>query len=117
MKIAVNLIACIAAIFLLSAILPDQVKYDGIAVVLAAGALLWLFNLLLRPILKLITLPLNLITLGLFSLVLNTLLVMLADTLVPAISFGGFLPSLLLSLVVSILQLVLGKSFKEGKKK
>ena len=117
MKIAAQLAACIAAIFLLSFILPGQVRYDNIAGVLAAGAIIWLCNLLLRPVLRLLALPLTLLTLGLFSLVLNTLLVMLADLLVPSVSFGGFLPSLLLSLIISILQIVLSNMLKERKKK
>lgn len=117
MKIVVNLLACIAAIFLVGYILPDQVQYANISVVLASGAILWLINTLIRPILKLIALPLTVLTLGLFSLVLNTLMVMLTDYLVPGISFGGFMPSLLLALMVSILQVILSKVFKEGKKK
>ncbi len=117
MKIVVNLLACIGAIFLLGYLLPEQVHYDDISVVLASGAILWLINSLIRPILKLIALPLTVITLGLFSLVINTLLVMLADYLVPGISFGGFWPSFLLALMVSILQVILGKTFQDGKKK
>jgi len=117
MKFAINLLACIGAIFLLGFILPEQVTYDNISVVLASGAILWLINTLIRPILKLIALPLTIVTLGLFSLVINTLLVMLTDYLVPGISFGGFWPSFLLALAVTVLQVVLSKAYRENKKK
>ena len=113
MRFVINLLACIAAIFLLQAILPGRVTYGSITDVLVAGAILWLINTLIRPVLRLITLPLTILTFGLFSLVLNTLLVILADYLIPGISFGGFWPSFLLALIVSVLQVVLRRLFRE----
>ena len=113
MKIIVKLLACIAAVFLMSLIMPRQIHYDGIIVLFITGAILWLINLVIRPILKLIALPLTLLTLGLFSLVINTLMVMLTDALIPGTDFGGFWPCLLIALAVSILEVVLGKIFKE----
>jgi putative membrane protein len=115
MRIVINLLACIAAIFLLDAILPAQVTYDGIVAVLTAGVILWLINTLVRPVLKLLTLPLTVLTFGLFSLILNTLLVMLADYLLPGISFGGFWPSFLLALLVSLVQVALNKIFQDAR--
>jgi putative membrane protein len=115
MRIIINLLACIAAIFLLDAILPAKVSYDGMLAVVTAGVILWLVNTLVRPVLRLLTLPLTLLTLGLFSLVLNTLLVMLVDSLLPGISFGGFWPSFLLALLVSLVQVVLNKIFQDAR--
>jgi putative membrane protein len=112
-KIIVKLLACVAAVFLMGQIMPRQIHYDGIAALLITGVILWLINLLIRPILKLIALPLTLLTLGLFSLVINTLMVMLADVLIPGTDFGGFWPSFLIALAVSVLEVVLGKIFKE----
>ncbi|MEA4890488.1 MAG: phage holin family protein [Clostridiaceae bacterium] len=114
MKTLIHLASCIGAIFLLQALLPQDVHYANVTVALTTGVILWLINILIRPIIKVITLPITLLTLGLFSLVINTLMVMLADYLVDAISFGGFLPSFFLALMVSVLQVVLSGLFHEN---
>src|SRR5690554_5723149 len=113
MKIVINLAACIGAIFLMSYILPDYISYETPVVVIVTGTVLWLINTLVRPIIKLITLPLTILTLGLFSLIVNTLMVMLTDALVAGINLGGFWPSLALALVVSLLQVILSRVFKD----
>ena len=113
MKVFAHLLACIAAIFLMQLILPNQVHYDSSTAAVLAGVVLWLINLLVRPIIKLVALPITLVTLGLFSLVINTLMVMLADLLVEAVTLGGFGPSFLLAILVSLLHVILKKSFKE----
>lgn len=113
MKILVNWLSCIAAILVLSYLLPGKVHYDGTLALVAAGTLLWLINALVRPILRIIALPITILTLGLFSLVLNTLMVMLADNLLPTVSFGGFWSSFLLAILVSVIQVVLNGIFKD----
>lgn len=115
MKTLIHLISCIAAIFLIQVLLPDQVHYDSAGVAVLTGLVLWLINILIRPVIKLIAFPITLVTLGIFSLVINTLMVMLADYLVDAVSFGGFGPSFLLAIFVSILQVILSKVFREGR--
>lgn len=54
------------------------------------GLVLLLVNLVLKPILLLIALPFNILTLGLFSFVVNAITIMLAAGIVPGISMGGF---------------------------
>jgi len=113
MKVFVKWLSCIVAILVIGYLLPDKIHYEGTVAVVAAGTLLWLINTIVRPVLRLIALPITILTLGLFSLILNTLMVMLADALLPTVSFGGFWPSLLLALLVSVLQMVLGKVMKD----
>ena len=115
MKILAHLLACIAAIFLMEVLLPDFVQYQSYLAVVAAGVLLWLVNSLVRPVVKLLTLPLTMVTLGLFSLVVNTLMVLLVDLLVPSISVNGFCAALLLALLVSVLHMLLVKLFREDR--
>lgn len=115
MKIVINLVACIGAIFLMSYILTDQIVFDSPMAVIIAGTILWLVNTVVRPLIKLVTLPLTIITLGLFSLVINTLMVMLTDYIVPGVSLGGFWAALLLALVVSLLQVLLSGLYKDKK--
>lgn len=70
------------------------------AVVLAA------LNLLIRPILFVLTLPITILTLGLFSLVINALLVLLTAALVPGFSVIGFWSALLFAVVLAIVNWV-----------
>lgn len=113
MKLLMKWLSCIAAIAIMVGILPDRVRYSDSIGLLTAGTLIWLINALVRPILRLISLPITIMTLGLFSLVLNTLMVMLADSLLTTVSFGGFWPSFLLALLVSAIQVVLGGLVKK----
>jgi len=67
-----------------------------------AGIVLGLVNSLIRPILFLLTLPVNFVTFGLFTLVLNTWMVMFADWLVPGLNIPGFWLSLAVALLISV---------------
>jgi len=78
--------------------IPFVTSVDIIALVKAALALT-LLGVLLRPFLLLVLLPLNLITLGLFSVLINTWMVLLADKIVAGFSIGGFLNALITALV------------------
>ncbi len=70
---------------------------------LVLAVVLALINIFIKPLLTFLTLPLNILTLGLFSLVLNAALIMLADMLVPGFSVGGFWMALLFALVLSLI--------------
>jgi len=70
---------------------------------LIAAVVLGALNLFIRPILLVLTLPITLVTLGLFSLVINALLVLLASYLVPGFYVDGFWTALLFALVLAII--------------
>ncbi|HKL15670.1 MAG TPA: phage holin family protein [Balneolaceae bacterium] len=73
----------------------------GVAVVLA------ILNLLIRPFIILLTLPINILTLGLFTLVINAWILMLADKLIDGFTIDGFGWAVLFGLVISILNTLL----------
>ncbi len=79
----------------------------ALLIVLGAAALLGLLNLLLKPLLILITLPVTILTLGLFMLVVNALVLMTAVALVPGVHIDGFWPAFWTALLLSITSLVL----------
>jgi len=89
-----------AAFYAATLLFPSAGQYNFFACVLA-GAVLTLINLLIRPFLILIALPLNLLTLGVFTLLINTWLLMLADLLVGGIHIPGFWPALAIALLIS----------------
>ena len=95
-----------ATIALASAIVPG-IRVDGAASALLAGVVLGLINALVRPILVILTLPLTLVTLGLFLLVLNGICLALTAWLVPGLHVAGFGPAVLGALVISVVSWLL----------
>jgi putative membrane protein len=71
------------------------------------AAILGILNVVLRPLLILITLPVNILTLGLFSFVINALIVLLAGAIVEGFNPGGFWLAMLFSIVLSIVNYLL----------
>jgi putative membrane protein len=66
-------------------------------------------NLLVKPVLLLLTLPINILTLGLFTIIINALVLQLAINLVPGVSSDSFTVTLIASLIMSLLSLIVGK--------
>ena len=65
-----------------------------------------IINALIRPLISLIALPLTILTLGLFSLVINALMVMLAAYVVPGFHVSGFWSALLFAIILSLVNAV-----------
>lgn len=72
-----------------------------ISVIIAA------LNILIKPILKIIAFPVNVVTLGLFSLVINAAIIKLADILSPSFEINGFLNYLIFGALLSVVHIVL----------
>lgn len=106
MSMLIALIVQGIAVFLTSYILPGVVL-DGYGTALLVAIILGILNAIIRPILLLLTLPLNILTLGLFTFVINALMIELVDYLVPGFAVGGFLNALLFSLVLSVISGIL----------
>ena len=100
-----------AAIIITAYLLPG-VTLEGFFAALVTALVLGLINAILRPILILFTLPLNILTLGLFTLVINALLVMLAATIVPGFKVDGFWWALLFGVVLAIVNFALSPLLK-----
>lgn len=75
---------------------------------LVLAVVLGLINMFLKPVINLLTLPLNVVTLGLFSLIVNALLVMLAGMLVPGFVVDGFWPAFFFAIVVALVSALFG---------
>jgi putative membrane protein len=92
------------------------VHVSSLQVLVVAALVLGLVNALVRPVLTILTLPLTIITLGLFYLVVNGLAFGLAAALVPGFSVDGFGSAVLGALVVSIVSWVIGLVTNDKKK-
>lgn len=97
-----------AALLLVAAVLPGIV-IDGFGVALIAALVMGLVNLLVRPLLLLLTLPLNLLTLGLFSFIINAMMFGLVAWLVPGFEVTNFLSALLGALLLALITTVVNR--------
>jgi putative membrane protein len=79
----------------------DGIHIASVSVAILLALVLALLNVFVRPIIKLITLPINIVTLGLFSFVINMLLFWAAGSLIDGVQIDGWIPALLGSLAVS----------------
>jgi putative membrane protein len=83
-------------------------KFDSARSLIIAALLLGLANAVVRPILVVLTLPLTVLTFGLFLLVINALMLLLVARLVRGFSISGFGTAVLASLFIAVLSLVIG---------
>jgi putative membrane protein len=102
-RLAIKYMSIVLTIYLLSKII-DTVYIGDFSSLLVMGLILLIVNLLIKPLLLLLTLPLSLITLGLFNFIVNAWTIMIADRFVSEVSMGGFLNSLLAAFIIVILQ-------------
>ena len=78
------------------------ISVSGFGSALIVVVIMALINIFIRPLLVFVTLPINFLTLGLFTFVINALLLMLAGFIAPGFQVNGFLSALIGSLVLSI---------------
>lgn len=107
MNILVQWLVNTVAIIITAYLLP-WIHVTGFGVALIAAFVLGVINVFLKPILIVLTLPINILTLGLFTFVINALLVMLAGKIVPGFEVEGFWSALLFSIVLAIVNGILG---------
>ena len=85
------------------------VDVGGFGTALVAALILGLVNAIVRPVMVLLTLPITILTLGLFLFVVNALAFWLAAALVPGFEIGGFGAALLGSLLLTVLNIVIAQ--------
>jgi putative membrane protein len=100
-KLLLRVIIFTGAVFLASQIVSG-IAYNGIAALIIAGALLALLHTLIKPIIKVITLPLSIITFGLFALVINAAFFWFVGNVIPGFSVSDFVAAFWGSIIVSI---------------
>lgn len=111
MKIILKILITATALLLAAYILPGIV-IESIYVALFAAVVLGALNLIARPILVLMTLPITIVTLGLFIFVINALLFLATAALFEGFAVDGFLTALLGSTIVSVVSAI-GNTFIE----
>lgn len=94
-----------AGLLLLMAHLVRGVQIEGWGSALIGAIVLGFVNAVVRPVMVMLTFPLTVITLGLFLWVINALMLWLMAALVPGVRVQGFVPALMGSLVLTLLNL------------
>ncbi len=87
--------------------LTPGLEIDGFLTAMIAAVVITLINAFIKPVIMLLTLPINIFTLGIFTLVINALLFMFAAYLVPGIELEGFWSALIASILISIFSVIL----------
>lgn len=93
-------------VFIAAYILPG-VHVDDFLTALAVAIVLGLCNAFLKPFLVLLTLPITILSLGLFMLIINALLILLTSMIVPGFTIDGFWWAVLFGIVISFMNLLL----------
>jgi putative membrane protein len=114
MKLIINWLISTVAILVTAYILPG-IHLGGLIPALVLAIILAAINISLKPIFQLLTFPITIVTLGLWLLVINALMIMLAAAIVPGFEVAGFWWALLFSIILSIITSVLHLLAREGK--
>ncbi|HSP12101.1 MAG TPA: phage holin family protein [Salegentibacter sp.] len=106
MNFILRILLTALAVVVLAKFLPG-VEVAGYVTAIIVAIVLAILNLLVKPILVLFTLPVTILTLGLFLLVINAVIILLADAFVSGFEVNGFLIAILFSLLLSLFQSIL----------
>lgn len=101
--------AVAAASLVITAKLVPGLTIDGVTAAVLAAAIMGLVNAIVRPILVLLTLPLTVLTLGLFLLVVNAISIGLVAYFTPGFTVSGFFPAVVGSIVLALVSSLLSK--------
>lgn len=96
-----------AALWVAARFVPGIEMSGDIWQILLIALVFGIVNAILKPILKLLSLPVLIITLGLFAIIINVILLAITAALMENLTIDGFLPALLGSLVISVVSAVL----------
>lgn len=106
MKFIIRLLLTGIVVVLLAKFLPG-VAVTGYLTAVMVAVVLMLLNLIVKPILVLFTLPVTIVTFGLFLLVINAVIILLVDAFIGGFTVDGFWVALIFSLLLSIVQALL----------
>lgn len=114
MAIILNILISGLAVALASYLTPGA-SVDGYMTAIIVAVVLAVVNSTIGPILKLLTFPLNILTLGLMSLVINVLMVLLVAKIIPGFTLDGFWSAFVFAIILALVNMILGGVLVEKK--
>jgi len=115
MRFIVQILTNTLALFVADYLLQNFIFKGDILTLIIAGLILGLINFFIRPILKLISAPLILLSLGLFTLVINMALLWLLEYLIPELAINGIFTYFWATLIIAAVNIVLGTKTRKKK--
>jgi putative membrane protein len=116
MKIITKLVTTTLAVMVTAYLLPG-VDIDNAWVAIVVAIVLSVLNVFVKPLLILLTLPITVVTLGLFLLVINAIIILLTSGFVPGFHVYGFWWALLFSLILSLISSALNSLAESDNRK
>ncbi|MFC3158628.1 putative membrane protein [Chryseobacterium arachidis] len=113
MNLIIRLLITAVVAYLLTWILPG-VHFTGFGGAIIFAIVLGILNLIVKPILNLFGLPLTIITLGLFTLVINAIIILMADYFIDSMAVDGFLWAFVFSILLSIVTSLANSMFSDN---
>ena len=110
MKMLLNWLLSALAVWIVASFVPGM-SVDGLTSAVIAAVVIGLVNATLGLVLKILTFPLTILTLGLFWLVINALMLELAAAVVPGFHVNGFLAAFIGAILLSVVNMVLRSLF------
>ena len=114
MNLLIRILVTSGLVLLIAHFMPG-VNVAGFTTALIVAIVLGLLNIFIKPILVILTLPVTIITLGLFLLVINALMILLCTKIVGGFSVDTFWTALFFSIILSVLQSIMNGILGEGK--
>jgi len=115
MRFIIQILTNALALFVADYLLQNFIFEGDILTLVIAGLILGLINFFIKPILKLVSAPLILLSLGLFTLVINMALLWLLEYLIPELTINGLLTYFWATLIMTAINIVLGIKTKKKK--
>jgi putative membrane protein len=106
MRMLLNWVLSAVAVWIVAQVVPG-IHVNGALAALIAALAIGFINATLGLVLKVVTFPLTLVTLGLFWLVINAIMLKLASVVVPGFQVNGFMAAFIGAIVLSLVNLVL----------
>ncbi|MGG5208187.1 phage holin family protein [Chryseobacterium sp. MIQD13] len=113
MNLIIRLLITAIVAYLLTKVLPG-VHFEGFSSAIIFAIVLGILNIFVKPILGLLGLPLTIITLGLFALVINALIILIADYFIDSMVVDGFWWALIFSVLLSFVTSLANSMFSDG---
>jgi putative membrane protein len=106
-RLILQIIAGILGLWLAIRFIPNVEFADSWQILILAGLILGLINFFIKPVVKIITLPLRILTFGLFGLVINMGIVWIVTIIFPELKISGILPLFLTSIIIWALNIII----------
>src|SRR5690606_40092689 len=113
MRFILQFVLMAVAIMITAYIVPS-VEITSFWTALLAGIFIAFVNTVLGGILRLLTFPINFLTLGLMSFVITVLMIMLVDSMMSSFNVGGFWITALFAIVLAVIQILFDRLFNRG---